>query len=135
MNDRRSRLLQLHRLAALALLVGIVYQLGACPCGCLEHNMWVALLGLDSDGHSDAGAGRADTMVHSTDHEHDCTGKAKARYLDNSNKAPRTASFDLIIVRLVTPQTAVLPRVSYRKRHGPPRPPECSLSALQVFQL
>jgi hypothetical protein len=27
------------------LLLGLIWQMGACPCGCIEHNLWLQLLG------------------------------------------------------------------------------------------
>lgn len=59
---------QTTRATCLLLMAALVHQLGAAPCGCLEHNGWrqsvVALLGgAPSHDHGDNG-------VHAADCEH-----------------------------------------------------------------
>ena len=60
----------------------MLFQLGACSCGCLEHNVWVQLIGIDSDHHEEDFGSTADHLLVSDDH--DCSGEPKAQYFDNS---------------------------------------------------
>ncbi|WP_166831778.1 hypothetical protein [Thalassoroseus pseudoceratinae] len=84
---QKFKLIQRH--AATLMLVMMVYQLGACPCGCLEHSAWAELLGTESANHSDDVAvgvdGRSSAVV--SDATHDCTGEARVQYLNN-NRVP-----------------------------------------------
>lgn len=76
----------LHRLASIALLVCLVFQLGACSCGCLEHNAWVELFQLSTDdhGHDLAQSDRASGGVSIEDNHHDCTGEARPQYVNTA---------------------------------------------------
>jgi len=68
------------------LLSAMVFQLGACPCGCIEHNAWVQFLGLDAGDHdhtSVADHGTGLSSISSTD-THDCTGEGNAPFVDNA---------------------------------------------------
>ena len=60
------------RLAA-TLVVCLLYQMGACPCGCLEHNYWLQAIGVadEHDGEYALNV-RDDTSVSSN--QHDCDG-------------------------------------------------------------
>lgn len=85
MNQLPRKLKSIQRFAATLLLSAIVYQLGACPCGCLEHNAWSQLLGLDSADHDHAiadfeGSSRNWPALLSDDH--DCTGEPRIEFVD-----------------------------------------------------
>ena len=82
------------RLAAYAVLAGMAFQLGACPCGCVEHNAWVLLAGIGTDDHNhipvtDSSGSREfaveSQLVIACDAGHDhCAGGLQDYYLDNS---------------------------------------------------
>ncbi len=84
----------LHRCAAFLLLATMVYQLGACPCGCLEHNAWIEFLHLDHDEHSHSTPVLSlDAQIAAEPHSHghhDCTGERAAGFVDNA----RVLNFD-----------------------------------------
>lgn len=71
----------------------MLYQLGACACGCIDHNYWLQAVGIASDHHHHAGKPAADQQNESGDRfaavDHDCDGGTKPLYLNN---APRTKS-------------------------------------------
>lgn len=79
---------RIQRYAATLLLALMVYQFGVCPCGCLEHNAWVQMLGIDvSDHDAHIAIGDHDqgvTTVVSGHNEHDCAGKTRPKYVDNA---------------------------------------------------
>lgn len=71
------------------MLAVLVFGLGACPCGCFEHNAWAQLLPLDSthnnlDFLKDTGSGQVATLVFDDTDSHDCTGEERAQYLNNT---------------------------------------------------
>lgn len=82
MGSAQLRTMPLQRLASSALLAMILFQLGACPCGCLEHNAWFQMLGL-SEHHDDVATASDGVSVRDAGH-HDCTGEHAPDYLDNS---------------------------------------------------
>ena len=79
---------RIQRYAATLLIALMFYQFGACPCGCLEHSAWAQMLGVDASGDEvqDAlGTHRRDRAVVARGHdEHDCTGNARPKYLNNA---------------------------------------------------
>lgn len=70
------------------LCVVMVYQLGVCPCGCLEHNAWAQLIGLDAhvDGNQRAVDDQesCDMDVVTRQDDHDCDGRAQEPYFNNT---------------------------------------------------
>lgn len=126
------------RFACRVLLLLIVFQLGACPCGCVEHNAWIQMLGLCSHDHHDVAESGHAPALHGSDH--DCTGEPRAAYLDNAKPVQidekveellevlttQNSTESLAIHGLDAPQSEasriVIPRAS-------------QLSTLQVYQL
>lgn len=86
MNDGYSTSKHFHRFASIALLVCLVFQLGACPCGCLEHNAWIELLGLSTGdhGHDTAHSDDGSDRISIAGNHHDCTGEAQAQYVNTA---------------------------------------------------
>ena len=78
----KHHLNRLQKFASFVLLALLVYQLGACPCGCLEHNVWMEIVGFGSD-HEPVEITNASLLVSAPD-EHDCTGVPKAQYVNNA---------------------------------------------------
>ena len=68
------------RIAAVTLLMAMVYQLGACSCGCLEHSVWAHFLGMESaDDHHPVSNGVGDAVSAAGHDDHDCCEEAKTR--------------------------------------------------------
>ena len=80
MNCQRT-ILRLRRAACL-LLIGLVYRMGACPCGCVEHNYWLQTLGLASD--HDHGVPMDLALVAQ---DHDCAGESPELYCDTATRS------------------------------------------------
>ncbi len=130
--------IQLRKLACSVLLAMIVFQLGACPCGCLEHNAWFQMLGF---GDHDHGLASTDGVTSVQDAGHDdCTGELAAAYVDNSrllNRDPasrsafETSAPDNQLGDTTTPDLRALQpnRDDLAIMHAP------ALSALQVYRL
>ncbi|MFK7737681.1 MAG: hypothetical protein AB8B50_16725 [Pirellulaceae bacterium] len=76
------KLIQLRKFAASVLLALVVYQLGACPCGCVEHNAWLQMFGVSSHSHEDVALGSGNAPAISGDH--DCSGEYVVAYMDNA---------------------------------------------------
>lgn len=78
-------------LAVCLLVAGMVFQMGTCPCGCLEHNAWVQLAGLRHDDIETLAIQGADAPVVSegglcvavTDN-HECDGQPALDYLNTA---------------------------------------------------
>ena len=73
---------RIQQLLTAVVVLGFVFQLGACPCGCLEHNYWMQLVGLSSpepQGASD----RGHQPTAEQEHEHDCMGVGGPIYVNN----------------------------------------------------
>ena len=82
--------------ASSVLAVLMIYQLGACPCGCLEHNLWIQMTGVASDHDQEIGSDstRVVSISELQDaHDHDCTGKPHPQFLDNSQMQKVTGKF------------------------------------------
>lgn len=93
MYSRPQKLNLLDRGVAIFLLIAMMFQLGACQCGCLEHNAWVQLIGFcetdeaEADEHHHAHLLVGNThsnSVASTDQHHECGGQARPQFVDNS---------------------------------------------------
>lgn len=82
------------RLSAIALTVCFVFEMGACPCGCLEHNYWLALFGHSSDSSTPAQGDHDTGLLVASDH--DCTGKSRDEFV-NTARLPETGSRQLQI--------------------------------------
>jgi len=63
------------------MLLLFVYQIGACPCGCVEHNAWLELLGFDHPHVTESTAG-----LSATDNHHDCTGANRFEYVSTTRQ-------------------------------------------------
>ena len=86
------------RVTAVALMLLLTHQLGACPCGCIEHNAWAQWLGLvtqDTDAYPPA---HADTFRSGQDH--DCTGKPFPLYVTNTKNVVSRIACQQAPVRL-----------------------------------
>jgi hypothetical protein len=116
----------------------MVYRLGACPCGCIEHNYWLQAVGLADDEHSHAAADLdADGIVAS--HEHGCTGEPEEFFLNNP-RIPGTKLVRAPLPGLLSSHPSVI-REATRDYDPPLRGPphlargDTHRSALQVFLL
>ncbi len=134
---------RLQKFVTCVLLAVMVYQLGACPCGCWEHNSWLQMMGLSDHQHPIAEASD-DVSVHDPGH-HDCTGEHAPEYFDNaqviSNRASGGAKRPGVDPHLAVPARQLLVSSACggfdhlalfdSRRHGcaPAR------SVLQVYQL
>ena len=98
----------IRRITTWLMLLGLVYQFGACPCGCLEHNAWLQMLGLSIHDSADAAASNelrasgADACDVAVPEEHDCAGHPRVLYVNNAEPSPRLA-----LLRSVDGTTAV----------------------------
>ena len=79
------RLIQLRKSASCVLLALVVYQLGACPCGCVEHNAWLQVLGVSDHSHAEV-VETGDAI--SISGGHDCSGEHVVAYMDNARQVP-----------------------------------------------
>lgn len=70
------------RLTSIAVAVCFVCQLGACPCGCLEHNYWFQMLRLSDDGHHDANSSAG--LAWAAQDDHDCSGELRAQFVNTA---------------------------------------------------
>lgn len=93
------------RFARTLLLAAFVHQLGACACGCLEHNAWVQTamsLASDAGGHHHHHAPTGPTRL-SDDHSH-CDDQGELVYTAGRNSedlgpprsAPAASAFDMV---------------------------------------
>ena len=73
----------------------MIYQLGACPCGCLENNAWIHLLEIGSDHHLElmAAPSNSAVVVLAESGHHDCTGEPRPTYFDNARPIELAAGF------------------------------------------
>lgn len=73
---------RIQQLLAAVVVLGFIFQLGACPCGCLEHNYWMQMAGLSPHEPHDACDHDSQPTAHQN-HEHDCTGVAATLFVNN----------------------------------------------------
>ena len=142
MRNQLSRLNRPSKFAAYVLLMGMVFQLGACPCGCVEHNVWMQLFGIGIDDHQgELPSSTASALPAADADHHDCTGLPRPSYVDNA-RLYRVAAPDLQEVMVPVGVTADMqcgPSPSFRHfssrsnslavAHAPSR------SKLQVYRL
>ena len=126
----------MHRKTVIVLLICLAYQLGACPCGCLEHNAWLQILGLSHHDHGPAGS--PDQSVVAAAEHHDCSGQPRPLYLTNTDRHETSVSVSVAFVEVPRrPLSSSLESGMWPDHRGPPR--FCSrrarLTALQVFLL
>ena len=72
------------RFAATLLVVCLFHQMGACPCGCIEHNYWLQALGLAEDHDHDRDSFDVYGTQSLSSSQHDCDGSHDLLYVDNS---------------------------------------------------
>ena len=65
------------------LILAFLYHLGACPCGCWEHNYWLQALGFVPPLATQRSADATPLAVQTEEHD-DCTGGNARSFLDNS---------------------------------------------------
>lgn len=108
------------RLAA-TLVVSLCHQMGACPCGCIEHNYWLQALNFAEEHHSAASVIASDHLSLSSN-EHDCVGSQKLLYLNNSDAQERDITSNVRSQFLARSVSDVLPQAwSLRPQdRGPP---------------
>ncbi|MCC9643212.1 hypothetical protein LOC71_13085 [Rhodopirellula sp. JC740] len=152
MNPRPLLLKLQRRLVQCVLVIAMLYQMGACPCGCLEHNAWLQLLGgfSHADGHphpslvqlsqNDSATTAAGEVSNSDDH--DCTGEPTTLYT-RSSRNPMPANGDCVqsldFVDTANGAFGALMVVADERRRGidlrGPNVRALSRPALQVFRL
>lgn len=99
------RLIQLRKFASCVLLALVVYQLGACPCGCVEHNAWLQVLGVSDHSHAEVAVDTEDAISISGDH--DCSGEHVVAYMDNARPVPSNEiGSQFLTCLLVAPESA-----------------------------
>ena len=86
-----SRMITKQQRLATTLVVCLLYQMGACPCGCLEHNYWFQALGLAEEDHSETLLMASDDRFLSS-HDDDCDGSPALLYVDNSLTPKRNST-------------------------------------------
>lgn len=87
MDQQHTRLTGPRRLICCTLLVLLVYQFGACPCGCLEHNAWFQLVAVSDQHHDGPVSHPLESHAWSPAAEaddHSCTGQPHSPYLDTT---------------------------------------------------
>jgi hypothetical protein len=128
------------RNTSLVMTLCLVYQMGACPCGCWEHNHWFAMLGLEQDERQAPILPTTVGRVLSSADSHDCTGAPKPLYASQSElklrklaNAPSTLAWHAPL-RLA--DSASGPG-RLRDQRGPPGPigGPANRARLQVFLL
>ena len=82
------------RQTSILMAVCVVYQLGACPCGCLDHNYWWRMLAIADHDHHGSRGPAGTTQV--AEDDHDCTGAPQRQFV-NTARSPKHES-DLIRV-------------------------------------
>ncbi len=143
--EMKTQLLQrncLLRLASGVLLVGMIFQLGACPCGCLEHNVWVQLLGLDADHHLGRTASASTVSWSGLDADHhNCTGEPRPGYVDNARSFRVAGLCHKELIAVADPSADRVIRSLRSSEHAGPRSPGPAVShaltrsTLQVYRL
>jgi hypothetical protein len=71
-----------------ALLFGFVWQMGACPCGCLDHNLWLRILCPVANPTDVVDVAATDTVVSG----HDCDHQPRDPYLCGRKSGEDTKS-------------------------------------------
>ena len=84
----------LRKIIVMVVFLGLTYQAGACPCGCLEHNVWVQMLGWGDDPHQHAGVPSSGADVEratqvASHHDHDCEGLPPSLYVSSMERMLR----------------------------------------------
>lgn len=107
---------------ATLLVVGFLYRLGACPCGCLEHNYWLQALGVANEHHDDAHPANDDSKLFHASNDHDCKGAQDSLFVDNAGHRERMVCFGEQDQFLGPLSTALLADVASVHEHdrGPP---------------
>lgn len=137
------------RIAAAILMLCFAFQLGACPCGCLEHNYWVQLAGgLDHDSsghvhgpahHHSHGVPMERDGLAQVEHDHECVGVSARWFVNNSRQVESLRVCEANCLDCL-PATVTTPPVDGRTVASPRGPPDFWLtsnsnSELQVFLL
>ncbi|MEW4491105.1 hypothetical protein AB1L42_23725 [Thalassoglobus sp. JC818] len=131
---------------ATMLLVVMVYQLGACPCGCVEHNVWAQLLGIDSDHDRNLASTVLDgkssgVLVGENEDQHDCSGEARAQYFNNIRVTSLQETFaaDLLVAWIAVAIFSLASAAAAVNRSRSESPPVFAAAlcrpALQVYRL
>ena len=129
----------------------LVYQLGACPCGCLEHNAWLQWAGVISDhgGDSDAAMPVSESLTTVSESlttvangdTHDCTGEPRPQYVDNAQSTQVLGDFFQRLATIVVSLNTSMDDSSITRGRfdwGPDCAPlahALSRPALQVYRL
>ena len=118
MHLTKRNLTRLQCLSATMLLLAMVFQLGACPCGCIDHNAWVQLWGVESEHHKEHTLvsladddGNSSIALARVSDSHDCTGQPRSQFCDN---ACSVRVHDTSLIRL--PESFVAASYSSRTR-------------------
>lgn len=72
------------RLTSAMLVSCVIYQIGACPCGCLEHNYWLGLAGFVD--HHESIVGASATAAVAGTHEDDCLDHHPSPYVNTTRR-------------------------------------------------
>jgi len=127
LSTRRNLWTQSSRLAIYAILAGFTFQLGACPCGCLEHNAWVEAFE-GSLGHDEASGGDqlhlaarssqddfAASLVSNEHDHHDCDGVDRRQYFDTSRKVTPQLNLILPLLNATASSSATAMQLEQRR--------------------
>ncbi len=129
---------------AFCVLALMVYQLGACPCGCLEHNAWLQWAGITSDDRGEIAAATpaADSLTTMSDGDyHDCNGEPRPQYVDNARSARLAGDFferlsTVVVILNASVDVATIARGRFdRVSDSAPLAHALTRPALQVYRL
>ncbi len=132
----------LFALASVALLICLVLQLGACPCGCLEHNAWIQMLGWSMEDHAHShDVDDLHAQVSDGSQDHDCTGELRPQYINNARPVRIAGTNDTVLEYGCTTGAVGAAPLAERRARAPGiatvrwRPHGLSLAILQVYRI
>lgn len=130
---RYQRLIVAMRCVAAYLIVSLVYQLGACPCGCWKGSRWAVALGVGESFAVDRTAGGD---IASIEHTHEPAAGAAVLSRGGAVRVPYAPALSVVAAYQLD-----LVSVSFRQSHAAstptlfPAPPDDVQSLFGVYLL